>query len=277
MNREVLIFLLAILIVSSFIELAYGSIYLGLIFLVLSGLMLIMLSKEMRVEEGKRSILAMMFGIAIIVADLAYNYIYKSEIQTFDSMVILLGLSIALSASGTRYSDLGRFGVYFSSVFLVFFITLFIIPGKLNIDLPYYYGHYFVTVPSVLLLSSLGLNVKVPEKRLIEVFGVQNLTLKIDLACFGWYSMLLITSMLLSYHLTIQRLKLRRLVKILSIMLIACYLANLLRVSILVSTAYYYGLDTMMLIHSHIGWILFALVLIPLSYMIESNSKSKHK
>jgi len=269
-KQEILIFLLAILIVSSFIELTYGSIYLGLIFLALSGLILIILSKGTKAAPKSKTSLTIIFGIIIVVGDLIYNYLTHSEIQTFDSMILLLGLSITLSASGTKFADLGRFGIYFSSIFLLFFIVLFIIPEKLNIDIPYYYGHYCVTLPAVFLLSSLGLNVRVPEKRLIEVFGVQNVTLKIDLACFGWYSMLLITSMLISYHLTIQKLESRKLVKVLLIMLIACYLANLLRVLILISTAYYYGIDTMMLLHSHIGWILFAIIVIPLSYILVS-------
>jgi len=119
----------------------------------------------------------------------------------------------------------------------------------------------------VSILSNLGLNVGIPEKRVIEVLGVENVTLKIDLACFGWYSMLLVTSMLISYNLTIQRMELKRFMKILSIMLVACYLANLIRVLILILTAYYYGLDAMMVVHSHIGWILFIIFIIPLSYL----------
>ncbi len=269
LNINILLLLLAVLVVSSFIELAYGSIYLGVLFLILSGVCLVILSKETPVKsEIKKSPLLMIFGILIVIADISYNYLTHFEIQTFDSMIILFGFSLFLFASGTRYAELGKFGAYFSAVFLVFFTSLFIIPEKLDVTLPYYYGHYCVTLPAVLILSSLGLNVKIPEVRLIEVLGVQNLILKIDLACFGWYSMLLIVSMLISYNLTIQRMKRRKFLKILLVMLIACYLANLLRVLILVVVAYYYGLDAMMIAHSHIGWILFAALLIPLSHLI---------
>jgi len=267
-KNELLIFILAVLVVSSFIELAYGSPYIGIAFFILSVILLIYISKRVEISvESHRSAPAIITGLSIVLADLIYNYVYSSEIQTFDSMVILLGFSIALSGSGTKYSDLGRFSTYFSSIFLVLFLSLFMIPERFEVDLPYYYGHYAVTLPAVCLLTALGLRVTIPEMRFIEVFGVQHVVLKIDLACFGWYSMLLVTSMLLAYDLTMERLGRGKLLKILAVMIVASYLANLLRVSILVVTAYYYGMDTMMLIHSHLGWILFAAVLIPLVYV----------
>jgi archaeosortase C (PEF-CTERM variant) len=263
-KSELLIFLFAIFVVSAFIELTYGFPYLGIAFFILSVIMLLLLSRRAKVEDHTLSIPAILVGLLVVLADLIYNYIYGSEIRTFDSMVILLGVSIALSGSGTKYSNLGRFSTYFSSIFLVLFLSLFIIPEQFNFDLPYYYGHYAVTLPVALMLMAMGLRVTVPEKKLIEIFGVQHTILKIDLACFGWYSMLLIVSMLLAYTLTIERLSWRRLMKILAIMAFASYLANLVRVSLLVALAYHYGVDTMMLIHPHLGWILFALILIPM-------------
>jgi len=268
-KNELLIFILAVVIVSAFIELAYGSPYLGIVFFILSVILLVYISRivELRNVESRRSVPAIIVGSSMVLADLAYNYIYGSEIQTFDSMIILLGISIALSGSGTKYSDLGRFSTYFSSIFLVLFLSLFMIPERFDLSIPYYYGHYAVTLPAVYLLSTLGLKVAIPEMRFIEVFGVQHVVLKIDLACFGWYSMLLITSMLLAYDITMENLGRRKLLKILAVMILASYLANLLRVSLLVITAYYYGMNTMMLIHSHLGWILFAVILIPLVYV----------
>jgi len=50
-------------------------------------------------------------------------------------------------------------------------------------------------------------------------------------------------------------------------MVVASYFANFLRVSILVLLTYFYGVETMMIFHSHIGWILFAIILLPLMYI----------
>jgi len=37
----------------------------------------------------------------------------------------------------------------------------------------------------------------------------------------------------------------------------ALYIMNILRVIILILTGYYYGVDSMMFVHEHLGWILF--------------------
>jgi archaeosortase C (PEF-CTERM variant) len=187
-------------------------------------------------------------------------------------MIILLGVSLFMYGSGTWLAELGRFSIYFTSIFLILFITLFLIPMRINIDLPYYYGQYAVTMPVVFLLNSIGLNVRIPEDRLIEVLGNYHALLKIDLACFGWYSILLIVSMLVAYNLTIERRSWSKIVKIMLVLVGASYLANLLRVSALVVLTYYYGVERMLSIHSHLGWILFVIILLPITYIFMKNS-----
>jgi len=274
-RNDLIVLLLVIFTVSASIELAYGSPFLGIGFLILAVLMLIYLTKDSRAGDTRheRSPLLMALGAVVVIADLVFNYVVGSEIQTFDTMVVLLGFSISLHASGSRYSDIGNFSTYFSSIFLVLFLLLFMIPLRVSMYLPYLYGHYAVTIPVVFILSALGLNLRIPEFRLIEVLGPNHALLRIDLACFGWYSLLLITSMVLAYNLTIERNSWRRVAKVLLIMGTASYLANLLRVSILVVLAYYYDVETMLTIHPHLGWILFAIIVLPLSLVfLKSNS-----
>ena len=47
------------------------------------------------------------------------------------------------------------------------------------------------------------------------------------------------------------------------------YISNLFRVIVLYLTVYYYGEETMMLVHTHIGWIIFAGVAAGIMYFIE--------
>jgi len=276
-KNELLLFLTAVLLVGAFIELSYGSIILGAVFLLLTFLSLALLIKiDKNFENKKNNWVKVIIGSLIIVSDITYNVYISGEIQTFDSMIILFGISVI--ASGLRYekiNELGRFTTYFSGFFLTFYILLFVIPTKSGVDLPYYYGHYFVSVPVVGILQSLGFDVMIPSMRIIQVGGIEPATLKIDLACFGWYSILLIVSMLLSYSIVIEELKSRSLAKIMVVMVFASYLANLLRVMILVVITYYHGLDAMLIVHSHIGWILFGMILIPLSFLIINLEKRK--
>jgi len=70
--------------------------------------------------------------------------------------------------------------------------------------------------------------------------------------------------MVLAYSETIEKIEKRKLVLILITLSFASYLANLLRVAILVHLTYFYGTKTMLIVHSHLGWIIFALLLLPL-------------
>ncbi|WP_456478665.1 archaeosortase C [Geoglobus ahangari] len=257
--------LLAFLLIASFIELSYGSKILGLLFLVIAVGTLTFLPKTPHATL-KRSIPGTVAGLAIVTADIVYNTMSGSEIQTVDSIVILLGISLAIYKSGTKYSEMGKFGFFFSAIFLALFSMLFVFPIKAGIDLPYYYGHYAVTLPVVTLLQKMNLNIGMYGERLIFVNGVENALLKIDLACFGWYSLLLVISMLAAYGLTFSNKTWGSLAKIALLMCIAVYIANLIRVAILVMLTYYYGVETMLVVHAHLGWIFFALIVFPTAY-----------
>ena len=264
---EVLLFLLIIFLIGAFIELTYGSAAVGIVFLcVCVGILFVLSGKGVKARR-RTSKLLMVVGAALVVADICYNYLSGSALQTLDSMMILLGVSLVLANSGDeRLRELGAFSTYMSLFFIVLFASLYVIPSRLDIGIPKYYGHYFVALPVSAILGALGLRLDVPAMNVIEVRGVEPVWLRMDLACFGWYSMLLIISTLLAYDLTIKSLERRKLLKILIIMVIASYAANLLRVSTLVVIAYYWGVETMMLFHSHLGWMIFAAILIPLMY-----------
>ena len=264
---EMLLFLLIIFLIGAFIELTYGSAVVGIVFLcVCVGILFVLSGKGVKARR-RTSKLLMAVGATLVVADICYNHFSGSALQTLDSMIILLGVSLILANSrDERLCELGAFSTYMSLFFIVFFASLYVIPSRLNIGIPKYYGHYFVALPVSVILGTLGLRLDVPAMNVIEVRGVEPVWLRMDLACFGWYSMLLIISTLLAYDLTIKSLERKKLLKILIIMMIASYAANLLRVSTLVVIAYYWGVETMMLFHSHLGWMIFAAILIPLMY-----------
>ena len=268
-KSEFILLLLIISLIGAFIEFTYGSVYVGVVFFSICLVLLYIISSESPGRETRPKSLILMFtGAILIAADLTYNYLSGSAIQTLDTMVILLGASlIVANSNNSRLSELGAFGTYMSLFFLVGFASLYIIPSRLNIGIPHYYGHYFVALPVCAFLKLFGLDLELPELGMIEVKGVELVSLKMDLACFGWYSMLLIVSTLLAYSIAIEPYRRNKLFKIILVLVGASYVANFLRVSILVALAYYYGVETMMVFHSHLGWVLFAIILIPLMYV----------
>lgn len=279
-KSEVILFLLIISLIGAFIEFTYGSIHIGLVFFIICLLLLVILiGKSARETRTLKSPIFPVTGMVLIVADLSYNYLSGSQIQTLDSMVLLLGASLLLMSSRkNQYSEIGTFGACLSVFFLCFFMLLYTIPSELGIRIPAYYGHYFVALPVYGLLTMLGLNLELPALGLITVNGVELASLKMDLACFGWYSMFLIISTLLAYTLVIERYEWNKFLKILFVMVGASYAANFLRVTTLIVLTYYYGIETMMRVHSHLGWVLFALILMPLLYHLlnqENQSSSK--
>ena len=251
------------LLVSSYLEFLYGSIYLGIIFLILFVISIYFLPKNVKVR--RKSSLLTLFGIVIVLLVITYNYLTQGDIGNLDVMVTILGLSlIFINSSNRDVSAISRFTAWMSAFFISSFSILYSIPHYFGIPLPYYYGHYFVTLPVVSILKILGLNVSAEFMRIINVRGVEHVNLKIELSCFGWYSMLLALGTVFSYHTSLRRIEKRRLILISFAVFFASYLTNLLRVCILVVLTYFYGIDVMKVFHPHLGWILFALILIPL-------------
>ncbi|MEA1905429.1 MAG: archaeosortase/exosortase family protein, partial [Euryarchaeota archaeon] len=72
----------------------------------------------------------------------------------------------------------------------------------------------------------------------------------------------------------------RRITALLGATIVVAWIANLLRVSALYLAAYWYGMDAMMVVHTHLGWIIFVVVawglLLGLS-KIEKMEKSREK
>ena len=267
-RREILLAFIVISLIAAFIELSYGSVYVGIAFFFFC-LCLLFFTKRgsEKKESGGRSLFLLLIGAILIISDIAYNFISQSDIQTLDSMILLLGLSLIIANTSGKFGDIGAFGTYMCIFFLIFFALLYVIPSKLDMNLPHYYGHYFIALPICNLLNIFGFDLSLPETGTIMVNGFERAWLKMDLACFGWYSMILIVSALLSYNITIERFQRNKLLKIIFVMVVASYFANFLRVSILVLLTYFYGVETMMIFHSHIGWILFAIILLPLMYI----------
>ncbi len=272
---EFVLVLFVTFIIASYVELTFGGFgssgYLALIFFIISLILLARLLNlkgdrpQIRLKASKKSIL---LGSVIIIADILYNLKTGSDIQTLDTMLIFLGASlISISLKNDYASSLGQFGVYFSSIFLLLFLIVYAIPSRLGSNIYDYYGYYAITIPALFILQSLfGFSLHMDSLITFHAYGVEDIYYKVDLGCFGFYSMILIISTVLAYRLTSSSKNPSSLVKITVILVIASFLANLLRILGLVSIGYYYGLDTMLIFHTFLGWVLFAALVLPMAY-----------
>jgi archaeosortase C (PEF-CTERM variant) len=135
------------------------------------------------------------------------------------------------------------------------FYTLF---GRFNIDFIHLFDHYFVLTPTVALLKVTGIPVEIIAIETITIQGLtETMTIVIGGPCSGLYSMFLLMGIVVAYS-KIEKIDIKKSLTILLFAICVAYIANLVRVFTLYVVAYRYGMDTMMIFHTHLGWILFA-------------------
>lgn len=255
-NIALIIIVLA-LFIGATVELAEGSKLLGILLFIVAAI-LISRIKITGYEGIRSSRTYLIVGIFIILADIIYNLARESSLGTVDSMTFFMGAS--LIAMGTNRKDikqLGEFGLYISAIFLVLYLIFYSLFGRLDIDFVHLFDHHFVLVPTVAMLKIVGIPVEIIATETIILYGAEPMTIVIGGPCSGLYSMFLLIGIVAGYS-KIERLETGRSLMILLFAICIAYLANLARVFILYLTAYFYGMETMMVVHTHLGWIIFA-------------------
>ncbi|WP_342304720.1 archaeosortase C [Methanolobus sp. ZRKC5] len=258
-NKNIIIILIVLaLFTGATVELSEGSTIMGIILFVLAALLISRI--EITGTEGiKSSRNYFLIGGFIVAADLVYNFINKSNIGTLDSIVFFVGAS--LIAMGTNKKDikqLGEFGFYISSIFTALYLIFYSAFGLLKIDFLHIFDHYFVLMPTVSIIKYFGIPVEIISTETVILYGAEPMTIVIGGPCSGLYSMFLLIGIVAGYS-RIERMDISQSLRLLGLAVLVAYLANLVRVIILYITAYLYGMDVMMIVHTHIGWIIFAL------------------
>jgi archaeosortase C (PEF-CTERM variant) len=94
------------------------------------------------------------------------------------------------------------------------------------------------------------------------------MTIVIGGPCSGLYSMFLLMGIVFGYS-RIEKIAPQKTLMILGFSILVAYISNLFRVVVLYLTAYNYGQEAMMLVHTHLGWIIFAVVAAFIMYLVE--------
>lgn len=258
-KRLTIVLLVLALFTGATIEISEGSVYNGIMLFIVAMILFTRLPLAGSTSL-KYSKLYLLVGFFIVIADTIYNLNANSPLGTLDTMVFFLGASlIALGLGNQQIQRLGEFGVYISSIFTVLFLIFYIIFGKLNIDFLHIFDHYFILLPTVKVLEIIGIPIEVIATETVRLQGVEDMTIVIGGPCSGLYSMFLLIGIVFGYS-KIEKIELRKTLFILGLSIFIAYISNLFRVVVLYLTAYIYGQDTMMVVHTHLGWIIFAII-----------------
>jgi archaeosortase C (PEF-CTERM variant) len=268
-NKNIILILIVLaLFTGATIELSEGSTIIGIVLLILAAGVISKINLTGDNAAFKNSKTFLFAGIFIMAAVAVYNFVTESSIGTLDSMTFIIGAS--LFAMGTARKDLqqiGEFGLYISVVFTTLYFIFYTLFAMFNIDLLHLFDHYFVLMPTVALLKVIGIPVEIVAIETITIYGAQPMTIVIGGPCSGLYSMFLLIGIVAGYS-RIEKMDIRKSVLMLLFAVAIAYLANLVRVFILYLTAYFYGLGTMSVVHTHLGWIIFAVTAGLIMYLL---------
>lgn len=272
-DKTLLFILLTLaLFIGATIELSEGSTTIGVILLLaaVAAITQIRLSerKDIRISKIYISI-----GALIVFAALFYNFRTGSSLGTLDSMTFFFGASLmAYGTARPQLRHLGEFGAYISGIFTVLYLVFYSLFGMLNIGFLHLFDHYLVLLPTVTIIQLFGIPVDVVGIETVNLAGVENLTIIIGGPCSGLYSMFLLIGIVAGYS-RIEKIKLNQTLNLLGFVIIVAYVSNLVRVVILYLAAYYYGLEAMRLVHTHLGWMIFAFVAGMIMYIMDLKSR----
>jgi len=274
-HNLMVIFLTIALFLGATMEYGHGSKWIGIL---LFGIAVLAISKmTLKSVRPRAPVWYALIGILIILADIVYNIYNQSELGTLDTMTFLLGVSLIASVTkNANLQSMGEFGVYVSITFIALFTFFY---GTLG-GFIHEFDHYVVLMPSMYLIRLIGISVEVIGTETVCLHAPhQDMTLTIGGPCSGLYSMFLLISVIVGYTITENIRDARRILMLLGATIVIAWIANLLRVSILYLTAYHYGQDMMMTVHTHLGWIIFVIVawglLLGLSRIEEMERKEK--
>ncbi|MBC2708232.1 MAG: archaeosortase C [ANME-2 cluster archaeon] len=270
-KQNALIFLLILaLFLGGTVEISEGSKTIGIILLLLALLAISRIrlaGSDNNFTSGNKII--MFIGVGIVISDIIYNFSSNSKLGTLDIMTFLFGLSLTtFGFNNNELRRIGTFTAYMSATFLVLFLILFSLFAHLNINFTHLFDHYFVLLPVVSILHILQIPVEIIGTETIRMTGVEEMSVVIGGPCSGLYSMFMLIGIIVGYT-RMERFEFRQVYMMLLITVVVAYISNLFRITVLYLVGYSYGSDTMMFVHTHLGWIIFTAVAGILLYILD--------
>jgi len=214
---------------------------------------------------GKAWFIFPIIGICLVVIDIYFNLkvVGETEWGSFDYTVTLLGIVLILYyAIPKKYTREKNFMLTFLSL-LCFIIILPIIVSfaftekTLGSSVEWYTSE-LLAKPLAEFVTLLGIPTTAYGEMITftDINGHPN-SLVISLGCSGIYSTMIFVSAFFGYVLTeYQRINFR-VGLLLVVGIVTAYVANILRMTIIVFVGYYYGMEALIWTHAHAGEIIF--------------------
>lgn len=208
----------------------------------------------------KSSKFYVVLGIFILLADILYNLKATNQLGILDSMTFFIGISF-IAYGTSKYRRIGEFGIYMSGTFILLFLFFYSILPSLKNNFIHDFDHYLVLIPSLFIAKAvMNVDMHIVGIETVHFNGFEDATVVIGGPCSGLYSMMLLLGIIVGY-VRMERLTDKKMIYLLIFAsIIIAYFSNLVRVSILYIVGYYYGIEKMMLVHVHLGWIIFIII-----------------
>lgn len=227
--------------------------------------------------RGRLAPLFPVAGIAVVVADLAFNAFVSStpELLVHDQAVLFFGgILIAYPYVPGRYARERDFVFLFVLVLVAIlviplaFLRLFVGDPNASVDV---YSTFALAPQTSGILNLIGVQNTIvygaaegaPGLAFRTASGL-DVQVYITSACSGIYSFAIFTSAFTAFVLTEQRRLTRRVAAFFVLGVLLAYIANVLRMVVIVYVGYAVdtpetGLQSLLVAHSNAGWIIFLL------------------
>ena len=202
-------------------------------------------------------------GMLLILIDASYNLYIGDEFRYFDYGMLTAGVFIiAMNLGIFRFLKLEEWMISFSTYFL---FVLMISYGFLFTGIPFILNSSenaffdFVTGISV-GLSAFFLGFINPNIIATwETINFDGFKVGIGYACSGVESITIFLSAVAAYFIAIKEKNIKKIGLYTIIGVMALFIMNILRIMAIVLAGYYIGIEEMLFVHYHLGWVMFIL------------------
>jgi len=205
-------------------------------------------------------------GFLLISLDIIYSrLILKNNLGWNDTLVILLGLNLVLyGAFPSKFSfesDFLIFFLFFSNLLLVFPSIVFDILLQNTSSENFWQDNFvpkFLVIPLSKMLALTGVdNYYINSEITLRDIEDQYYKIHIAYMCSGIQSVGIFIAAFISYILSIYNKIDIYFLKVLILGIIFSYVANLLRMYIVIMSGYLWGSEVLHYVHENLGWIIF--------------------
>lgn len=211
-------------------------------------------------------------GLLLILIDASYNLYIGDEFRYFDYGMLSAGLFIITMNFGIfRFLKLEEWMISFTTYFLfvlmisygfLFTGISFILNSSENAFFDFVTG-IFVEL-SAFFLEFINPNVVATSKTI----NFDGFKVSIGHPCSGVESITIFLSAVAAYFIAIKEKNIKKIGLYTIIGVMALFLMNILRIMAIVLAGYYIGMEEMLFVHYHLGWVMFILGMAVFWYLV---------